>query len=165
MKKIISLLLALVMCLSLCACGGGNNSTTEEPTQTPTEEELRLATENDAEEDIVLTNAAYAVAYLGSFLKNPHSMEVYSIKTKTVAGSYFYVINYSAENNVGGRIEDTCCIRYSQNKVGVLSTNGAGLSFEDASEEAKELYDKFVGAEETKLDVDTVMALYALISD
>ena len=25
MKKVISLLLALVMCLSLCACGGGND--------------------------------------------------------------------------------------------------------------------------------------------
>lgn len=33
MKKTISLLLALVMCLSLCACSGGNDApeTTEEP--------------------------------------------------------------------------------------------------------------------------------------
>lgn len=38
MKKTISLLLALVLCLSLCACGGGNNApeTTEAPTtETP----------------------------------------------------------------------------------------------------------------------------------
>ena len=36
MKKAISLLLALVMCLSLCACGGGNDTpkTTEAPTET-----------------------------------------------------------------------------------------------------------------------------------
>ena len=36
MKKAISLLLALVMCLSLCACGGGNDTpaTTEAPTTT-----------------------------------------------------------------------------------------------------------------------------------
>lgn len=36
MKKTISLLLALVMCLSLCACGGGNDTpeTTEAPTET-----------------------------------------------------------------------------------------------------------------------------------
>ena len=43
MKKAISLLLALVMCLSLCACGGGNDApeTTEplsEATQVPTTE-------------------------------------------------------------------------------------------------------------------------------
>ena len=162
MKKFIALLLAAIMCLSICACGGNN---TAPETEAPTEAELRLATTDDTEEEIVLTNAAYAVSYLSSFLKNPHSIEVYSIKSKTTSGSYFYVINYSAENNVGGRIEDTCCIRYSQNKIGVLSTNGAGMSFEDASEDALELYNKFVGAEETKLDVDTVMALFALISD
>ena len=40
MKKIIALLLALVMCLSLCACGGGNDTpeTTEAPTAPPTTE-------------------------------------------------------------------------------------------------------------------------------
>ena len=37
MKKAISLLLALVLCLSLCACGGGNDTpeTTEAPTAVP----------------------------------------------------------------------------------------------------------------------------------
>ena len=35
MKKAISLLLALVMCLSLCACGGGNDAT--QTPETPTE--------------------------------------------------------------------------------------------------------------------------------
>lgn len=34
MKKALSLLLALVMCLSLCACGGGNDTTV--PTEPPT---------------------------------------------------------------------------------------------------------------------------------
>ena len=32
MKKVISLLLALVLCLSLCACGGSTNNTTTPPT-------------------------------------------------------------------------------------------------------------------------------------
>ena len=45
MKKAISLLLALVMCLSLCACGGGNDTpeTTVAPTKAtaaPTEEKI-----------------------------------------------------------------------------------------------------------------------------
>ena len=39
MKKAISLLLALVLCLSLCACGGGESNTpnTPETTETPTD--------------------------------------------------------------------------------------------------------------------------------
>lgn len=38
MKKVLSLLLALVMCLSLCACGGGDQNPEEQPTEEqPTE--------------------------------------------------------------------------------------------------------------------------------
>ena len=56
MKKTISLLLALVMCLSLCACGGGNN--TSETTEAPIEEtkitkEELLSTATPMTQDIV----------------------------------------------------------------------------------------------------------------
>lgn len=49
MKKTISLLLALVMCLSLCACGGGNDTpetteATEPETSIPVETEPSLGT-------------------------------------------------------------------------------------------------------------------------
>ena len=42
MKKALSLILALVMCLSLCACGGGNPSipTNNEATQNTTSEDI-----------------------------------------------------------------------------------------------------------------------------
>lgn len=47
MKKAISLLLALVMCLSLCACGSGNDTpeTTEAPTETTAPEETVMSKE------------------------------------------------------------------------------------------------------------------------
>ena len=46
MKKAISLLLALVLCLSLCACGGGNDTPeTTEATQAPTTEATEVPTE------------------------------------------------------------------------------------------------------------------------
>lgn len=45
MKKVIFLLLALVMCLSLCACGGNSNTPeTTEATQTPTTEATQAPT-------------------------------------------------------------------------------------------------------------------------
>ena len=50
MKKVISLLLALVMCLSLCACGGDND--TPEATETPTE-----ATEEQLSKEDLIANA------------------------------------------------------------------------------------------------------------
>ena len=47
MKKTVSLLLALVLCLSLCACGGGNSDTpdTPETTETTTPEETKMSKE------------------------------------------------------------------------------------------------------------------------
>lgn len=46
MKKTISLLLAIVLCLSLCACGGANGDTpaTTEAAQAPTTEEVQVTT-------------------------------------------------------------------------------------------------------------------------
>lgn len=48
MKKAISLLLALVLCLSLCACGGSNTDTPE-TTQAPTTEVTETPTEAPTE--------------------------------------------------------------------------------------------------------------------
>lgn len=44
MKKTISLLLALILCLSLCACGGSNDSpkATEAPVEAPESTELKI---------------------------------------------------------------------------------------------------------------------------
>lgn len=44
MKKAISLLLALVMCLSLCACGGGNDAPETQETTLPPETEPKIKT-------------------------------------------------------------------------------------------------------------------------
>ena len=57
MKKAISLLLALVMCLSLCACGGGNDAPntpeTTEATQAPTAEATEVSTEPETIELVI----------------------------------------------------------------------------------------------------------------
>ena len=57
MKKAISLLLALVLCLSLCACGGGNDAPntpeTTEATQAPTAEATEVSTEPETIELVI----------------------------------------------------------------------------------------------------------------
>ena len=82
MKKALSLILALVLCLSLCACGGGNDTpeTTEAPTETTTSENTMLSKEElDAlavpftEDDIRNTVNNYALA--SSFIGNVYSFD------------------------------------------------------------------------------------------
>lgn len=154
MKKGISAILILALLLSLCACGGNAGN---EPTQEP----LRLATVDDPEEDIILTNGAYAVAHLRDNLKFPDTLEVHSITTKTAAGAYFYLISYSAENSLGQRVQDTICIRFSANKIGKLAWTNKDIETE--SEEAMEWFELYKGAEASEMDLEIVMALLELI--
>ena len=77
MKKAISLILALAMCLSLCACGGGNDTpeTTEAPTETTAPEEDKMSKDEmlDAstpltrdEIDKSISNVAFAKSLIGN---------------------------------------------------------------------------------------------------
>ena len=50
MKKALSLLLPLVLCLSLCACGGGNDTTKEPDTSTETTAPTQQESENNTTE-------------------------------------------------------------------------------------------------------------------
>lgn len=82
MKKLISLLLTVIMCLSLVACGGGNNTpetsappvetTAPESTTLSKEELTSLAVEYTREDyDKAISNKAYA----SSFVDNVYSFE------------------------------------------------------------------------------------------
>lgn len=58
MKKVLSIALALVMCLGLCACGGnGTPKTTEVPTTAPTTEANTETTETQFSKEEMLKNA------------------------------------------------------------------------------------------------------------
>lgn len=76
MKKAISLLLALVMCLSLCACGGNaedeTNKQTEATNETVSNENIWNSAESMSAEmlwDNIGGNAAKAETYVGKTLK------------------------------------------------------------------------------------------------
>lgn len=66
MKKTISLILALIMCLPLCACGGGNDTpaTAEAPTETTAPEEVLMT------KDEMLANAVEIDNYEAEFASN-----------------------------------------------------------------------------------------------
>jgi hypothetical protein len=99
MKKVISLLLALVMCLSLCACGGGNSDTTE-TTEPITAREVEAL--------------AFAVNYIKRFLKDPNSMEIHNVRyandQESMPAFYYFEIDYTSDNSFGGAVRDTIYI-------------------------------------------------------
>ena len=56
MKRVLSLLLALVMCLSLCACGGGNDTADEKTPKEAVSDRAKSLVE------LTLTSRGYKVA-------------------------------------------------------------------------------------------------------
>ena len=77
MKKFIALLLSVLLCFSLCACGGKSEDTqtTEPSTEATTEETTEdINTLNEAE----LFSAKFCMVYM-KHLKNPYSFTVRSI--------------------------------------------------------------------------------------
>lgn len=117
MKKAISLFLALVMCLSLCACGGGND--TPETIEVPTE----TTTQNNGltEEQVIGTWEWRTFGEQGPINGVTH-MELYEggtgkgTNSSMTGGSYYPitweikgdVINISASNapTIGLKLED-----------------------------------------------------------
>ena len=92
MKKALSLLLALVMCLSLCACGGDktnetSNKASNETTTPPTEEVIQNKIGDAVSTDIVeviLTNVTYEARFNDVTPKDGYSFVVIEFSMKNV---------------------------------------------------------------------------------
>lgn len=124
MKKGLSLLLALVMCLSLCACGGGNDvpETTEAATEPSATEYVPLEVELCAQ---------YAIDTLKNNLKKPDSLIVHDLFGVETDDSYIIAIHYSAENSFGDVITDNLFLDVLITENGyAVRTYGSG-SFEE----------------------------------
>lgn len=88
MKKALSLILALVLCLSLYACGGGNDTpeTTEAPTETTIPEEVNMSKDEMLSVSTPLTRDEIAksisnIAFAKSLIGNTYTFdgEVFSV--------------------------------------------------------------------------------------
>ena len=119
MKKTISLLLALVLCLSMCACGGEKAA----ETQTPYADALE-----EAAKDGSMTNTSAWLMYswitknIGAF-KNPGSVELtgnaYYCKGESSTDFKFFLVEFRAENSFGG------------NSVGYAKVTATGIAETD----------------------------------
>ena len=92
MKKALSLILALVMCLSLCACGGENNTpeTTAPATNTATvitnEGETVNVSAQDLFDEYDANEARFAKVYAGATIEFIGTVKYIKIKTNVYTG-------------------------------------------------------------------------------
>lgn len=103
--------------------------------------------------------AIYTIQQLRDSLKNPHSMKVYSIfyKYNTTHNWYLFKIEYSAENNMGGTVEDTIYYQfdtdiYSDDSKKALSAKMFGCKEIDWNS-----YGKDYNGDETELEIDRIL--------
>lgn len=118
MKRALTLFLALLMVLSLCACGG--TPTNDEPTDP----------EFSADEWAAVWATIYVRNYLLDVLKKPSSLEINSIKgakgsQSDLNGAYFFEIDYSAENGFGGTNREQLYIAIEE---GASAEGGSNLA-------------------------------------
>lgn len=99
MKKVVTLLVALVMCLSLCACGGS-----EEAAPNATEPATEPATEY-VPQDVELC-AEYAIETLKNNLKKPDSLQIHDLYGVDTEDSCIIAIQYAAQNSFGDVCDD-----------------------------------------------------------
>ena len=106
MKRTISLILALVMCLSLCACGSSASTNDTNPTSTKEENNatestsqnaIELTTENIAEYLVIKYHYSdKEVASIGSFATATVTIEIYP-----VAGGSFNNVKLILNSSIG----------------------------------------------------------------
>ena len=109
MKKGLFLILALVVCLSLCACDGGNGA--PETTTVQTEQ-----TEPKTTEKAVVEMAEDAISYLKEQLVYPESFELKSVSYVKKIDEVIFKIVFSAKNSYGGEIDTAAYFEYDENK-------------------------------------------------
>lgn len=142
MKKVLALLLALVMILSLCACGGTSAK------------DGASESEFSSDEWAAVWATIYVRNYLLDVLKKPSSLEINSIKgakgsANELDGAYFFEIDYSAENGFGGTNREQLYIAINEGASAEGGSNSSiGSSTFDGAENqryTKDYYDGITG--------------------
>ncbi len=147
MKRTLTLFLALLMILSLCACGGGEE----------TEKEL------SEDEWAAVWATFYVRDYLLDVLKKPSSLEINSIRGSDLQEDdcYYFEIDYTAENGFGGAARDQLYIAIEE---GASAEGGSCISigsstFDGAENQTytKRSYDE-ITSKKRSYNVDTILS-------
>lgn len=107
--------------------------------------------------------AIYTIQQLQDALKNPHSMNLYSIKFKRQysdgTGNYIFKVEYSAENNMGGTVEDTLYYQFDTGVYSGDSERALSAKMFGCKEVQFNEYDIGTRAdyEETELNIDRIL--------
>lgn len=133
MKKLIALLLAAVLCLSLAACG--KQEKPEETTEEPTASAFSS----------MEACAGYALEELKSVLKNPSSLIVNNLYAVDAEDCYIFAIDYSAENGFGGMNRDSLFLSVYEIENGfAVRTYGTGsFAEEDNQKYSSQFFAKY----------------------
>ena len=140
MKKAISLILVLALCLGLCACGEKN---TEPEVYTPSEIELC---------------AEHAVESLKNVLKNPNSLAINKLHAVAADEGYVYSIDYSAENGFGGTNRKTLYIHVKKidNGFSIITYGAASFTDDTNQKYTAQVFNKFQGDGYYNFDTQTL---------
>ena len=143
MKKTLSLILAVVMCLSLCACGGGNANTPAKVENTPTEVDTTAFSDFDCTEDSMAGTKVYTVKSNEEF---PIVKDVEFDPNENFTMKY----NINEEND----LFITCQVNYDENAA-VPYTMSVGLMYFGLENmESDDLYTFILKTENTRATFD-----------
>ena len=161
MKKAVVLVLVLVVCLSLCACDGGNDAPeTQVPTTIETTTVQTEQTEPKTTEDAVVEMAEDAISYLKEQLVFPESFELTSVSYVKKIDEVVFKIVFSAKNSYGGEIDTAAYFEYDENKktFSDLYQSGIKLAESRAKEKLLKDFEYFIkyGTDRTQTDKSSI---------
>ena len=158
MKKLTSLILAVMLAVSLCACGNTSASATGSSGDNTSEGQ---ADELTLQEVSGIVAVERLTDYMNDTLANPDSFEILSMESvECRSGTFAIKLEYSAENRMGGKDRDTvylktsgillcACSLFEDNPISASSTLTSIVeSYNEAIEE---------GVEVVELDVDKIL--------
>lgn len=147
-EKIITLFMAFSVITVLAACGNTEN------TKNAQQENIdRMETSEETTEELTEGETAviYAAQRLQDALKNPHSLEIYSMYYKCGSTEYYVKIEYAATNSYGGLVEDTFCYEVND---GIFSDDNEDVEKAARTSGGIETY-KFNAKDREEIEVDT----------
>lgn len=141
MKKLLTLFSALVILLSLCACGSDKKPTSENTTLSDSDKTaVGMATD--------------AVDYLKNQLVLPESFELVSVSYTSSAGEAVFKIIFSVKNNYGGVIDTAAYFTYNESEKVFADTYQSKIDLAEARQKLNTLKNGAAEGDDTSIYIE-----------